>query len=383
MNLKKFIIIIIILLGCCSLFACQPPIEKFTVTYNVTEGGSIEGEFNQVIELGGNTTIVTAIPSVDYKFTKWSDGIETASRVDKNITSNINVTAEFEKISNIYQLNYNKATGNNLTESIIINKSSSDFYLPVPLKTYFTFDGWYLESDFTTRVSDNQGKLLLSEIINNKSNNLYAKWEVIEKITYKILMVYVTEIDTILVHDDKSSIKLNYKLTATEKQICELATYHYSNYLNDLFDGLVTFEIDIYFTTEVVESDCIKYLYYNNDFKFYFIFELNEIANIADNYSSVITTFSLGYYENPPGIGGIATNKYSCVGMESLIHWYGLGIKSFDTLMSMPFSDSEWRVFRYLYSEEFIHSIEVGLNDMYSLHGALEYNYRNRWINHF
>jgi len=49
------------------------------------------------VEEDSNGSTVTAVPDKGYHFIKWSDGVKTASRTDKNIKNNITVTAYFSK----------------------------------------------------------------------------------------------------------------------------------------------------------------------------------------------------------------------------------------------------------------------------------------------
>ena len=73
------------------------PDKKVTLTYTADDGGKIEGEAVQKITKGTDGTEVTAVPDEGYEFVKWSDGITTAKRTDKNVQENLNVTAEFKK----------------------------------------------------------------------------------------------------------------------------------------------------------------------------------------------------------------------------------------------------------------------------------------------
>lgn len=67
--------------------------------YLANEGGTVSGEANQTVEKGRNATEVVAVANTGYKFVKWSDGIETAERTDKNITADKTVTAIFERLN--------------------------------------------------------------------------------------------------------------------------------------------------------------------------------------------------------------------------------------------------------------------------------------------
>ncbi|NSW89292.1 MAG: InlB B-repeat-containing protein, partial [Firmicutes bacterium] len=71
-------------------------INEYTLTYTAGEHGSIEGSATQTVSHGSNGTAVTAVPDEGYHFVKWSDGLTTATRTDKDVTGNITVTAIFE-----------------------------------------------------------------------------------------------------------------------------------------------------------------------------------------------------------------------------------------------------------------------------------------------
>jgi hypothetical protein len=66
-----------------------------TLTYNAGAGGSITGTTPQTVASGANGSRVTAVPSTGYRFVQWSDGVITASRTDRYVTADLNVTAVF------------------------------------------------------------------------------------------------------------------------------------------------------------------------------------------------------------------------------------------------------------------------------------------------
>ena len=84
----------------------------FTLSYFAGEGGTIEGTTEQSVLAGDSGTAVTAVPNDGWYFVGWSDGVMTATRTDIEITSDINVTAEFDVIGNIVDF----AGGNGTTE---------------------------------------------------------------------------------------------------------------------------------------------------------------------------------------------------------------------------------------------------------------------------
>ncbi len=64
--------------------------------YNAGANGYLNGVSDQTIEFGTDTQEVTAMPRQGYAFSQWSDGVTTATRQDREVTSAIEVTAEYE-----------------------------------------------------------------------------------------------------------------------------------------------------------------------------------------------------------------------------------------------------------------------------------------------
>ena len=69
------------------------------VQYAVGEGGSLSGDLVQSIDYGSSGTAVTALPSPGYEFSRWSDGVLTATRIDTNVTYSKTVTAMFSSLT--------------------------------------------------------------------------------------------------------------------------------------------------------------------------------------------------------------------------------------------------------------------------------------------
>ena len=75
----------------------------------VGAGGSISSEISQQVMPGEMSAFpVTALPDYGYKFTGWSDGLTTAQRRDKNVISDLTVTANFAKAVNCDHVSLNK-----------------------------------------------------------------------------------------------------------------------------------------------------------------------------------------------------------------------------------------------------------------------------------
>ena len=75
----------------------------------VGAGGSISSEISQQVMPGEISAFpVTALPDYGYKFTGWSDGLTTAQRRDKNVISDLTVTANFAKAVNCDHVSLNE-----------------------------------------------------------------------------------------------------------------------------------------------------------------------------------------------------------------------------------------------------------------------------------
>ncbi len=89
-------------------------INTYTLSYQASGGhGTFSGNASQTVEHGANGTMITAVPATGYHFVNWSDGVETISRTDINITADITVTANFS--INQYTLRYTAGVHGSLT----------------------------------------------------------------------------------------------------------------------------------------------------------------------------------------------------------------------------------------------------------------------------
>ncbi len=71
------------------------PSIMYTITYSASEGGIIVGETYQTVYQGADGSTVEAVPDACHVFLEWSDGITNNPRTDRNVTSDIAVTAIF------------------------------------------------------------------------------------------------------------------------------------------------------------------------------------------------------------------------------------------------------------------------------------------------
>lgn len=93
-KLKIFVLVFAVALSLGLLAACAP--NEYTLKYAAGEGGGVTGETEQVVKEGEDGSTVTAVADFGYKFVKWSDGVTTAERTDRQVDGDVTVTAEFE-----------------------------------------------------------------------------------------------------------------------------------------------------------------------------------------------------------------------------------------------------------------------------------------------
>jgi hypothetical protein len=70
-------------------------VNRYPVTYTAGEHGAITGASSQMVDHGSDSSEVTAVADKGYHFTGWSDGVETARRVDREVAGDLAVSASF------------------------------------------------------------------------------------------------------------------------------------------------------------------------------------------------------------------------------------------------------------------------------------------------
>ncbi len=76
----------------------DPYANYIPVTYMVEEGGWIEGESDQLVEPGGSTTPVVAVPEDGWIFEGWDDGYANPERFETEVTTELYFVAVFVEI---------------------------------------------------------------------------------------------------------------------------------------------------------------------------------------------------------------------------------------------------------------------------------------------
>ncbi|MBI1319003.1 MAG: SUMF1/EgtB/PvdO family nonheme iron enzyme [Candidatus Hydrogenedens sp.] len=69
--------------------------QQFTLHYEAETGGTLTGNTDQIVAIGGDGTTVVAVPDSGYEFLGWSDGYTSAIRLDTNVTAALDVAAYF------------------------------------------------------------------------------------------------------------------------------------------------------------------------------------------------------------------------------------------------------------------------------------------------
>ncbi len=339
--------------------------DKFTLSYLTDGNGTIEGKTTQQVLMGLDATQVKAIANDGYEFVQWSDGVTTAERQDLCITESNTVTAEFKCVYATYKLDYKLGEAEtDITEFTFDYYDFETVEFPVPTREHFTFGGWYVGE---TQVTDTSGNMIIgNEILQSAEKEIYAKWTANENYTYKILMVYVTELDaTITSIKGKGDFDVYYKMSEFDIEICKTVTKQMSNYLNDMLDGLVTFEIDEYFTTVPVGSDSIRY---GNKVNSIYARDIPEISNLGidTNYQSIMTTFCMNDYDYEfRDCSGIAMKKYGCVYLESVYRGNLINNQPLEDILDINYY--KWNSTIEPFIHEFIHTIELQIS-AYSYH---------------
>lgn len=344
--------------------------RTFQVEYIAGEHGSIEGNLVQKGKFGDDTSIVTAVPDKGYNFIGWSDGNPEPTRKDQFI-ENKNITAIFETITKVYEYDYKFADSGCNEKSITLTYGEIDnIKFPVPKRTPGEFAGWYADEYLTQRVADENGNIVIgNELFFIDTNQLYAKWVTENTDSYKLLMIYVTELNAELMKSDRSGmIQVDYKMSDVERQICKMLTQKIDFELNDL--AVSNFIVDEYFTTiPLTEENISRGIDVDLDKITYSIdaYNIPEVKDKLDQYDTLLVSFSLNDYDHElhtfTGYGGY---QFATVFFDVCLSQLVANKEPFEVLLN-PLN-FHWRRLIIVYLHEFAHSIEMSVNDMPDYH---------------
>ncbi len=112
--------------------------------YLVDAHGILQGNTHQWVAEGEEGETVVAIPNnAKYRFKRWSDDVKNATRIDKNVSKKIEVTAEFEVIR--YKLLYSVSEGGELVAGELsqeVSAGENGTQISVKAKEGYLFIGW-------------------------------------------------------------------------------------------------------------------------------------------------------------------------------------------------------------------------------------------------
>lgn len=97
-------------------------------THGTLQGDGFSGESSKKFTVSDkqNQFTVTAVPNDGYEFVRWSDGVTTATRTDKNFTQNLSVTAIFRaKFTLSVTASHAKVTANGENVTFTVNFAGS------------------------------------------------------------------------------------------------------------------------------------------------------------------------------------------------------------------------------------------------------------------
>ena len=130
----------------------------------------------------------------------------------------------------------------------------------------------------------------------------YYSWTANETFKFKLLLVYVTEIHaelpTRFIAENRTK-QVDYVMTEEEIEIQRITTRKVREYLNDMLDGLVEFEVDEYFTTQPITTENFTHPDDGTERdSALFPESIPEVENIIGIYDSVLSSFSINDFNN-------------------------------------------------------------------------------------
>lgn len=145
---------------------------KYTVKYDAT-GGKTNSPSKQVVYQGVYGDLETPVRT-GYTFNGWFTAKTGGKKISKDTkvetTSNQTIFAQW--IANKYNIKYNANGGTVNSEGKAVTFGNTYGDLPIPERTGYTFEGWWLDSKGKGKVESNTTVDTLSD------HTLYAHWQV-------------------------------------------------------------------------------------------------------------------------------------------------------------------------------------------------------------
>jgi uncharacterized delta-60 repeat protein len=125
-------------------------INSYTVNYLSGANGSLTGNTAQVINHGGNATVVSAVANVGYVFDTWSDTSITSSKSVTNVVSNLSLTASFVADTDNDGVRDTLDICSNTTAGLLVGANGCPTVLGIVLASNNPANGGYTLSELTT-----------------------------------------------------------------------------------------------------------------------------------------------------------------------------------------------------------------------------------------
>lgn len=200
----------------------------------------------------------------------------------------------------------------------------------------------------------------------------YYSWTANETFKFKLLLVYVTEIHaelpTRFIAENRTK-QVDYVMTEEEIEIQRITTRKVREYLNDMLDGLVEFEVDEYFTTQPITTENFTHPDDGTERdSALFPESIPEVENIIGIYDSVLSSFSINDFNNElNNSSGMAKAQSGEIHFDhALLYPASLNKVSLKKLIENE-EHRIWDSYINTYIHELAHTIEMRVNS-YSYH---------------
>lgn len=305
-------------------------VKQCVITYVAGNGGYLyvgnSGEkhktYSCTVDFGTSLPFtVQAFPESGYTFSGWSDGYRTMSRNETNVCEDITLTAYFvkkavasPKVS--FSLNYRGGKSDEEICDISFDKNNfKQKKFPIPTKEHFTFKGWFIDDQ---KVANEKGNMLIGEqLLNFTDREIRAKWQANETFVHKTLLVYVTRVKAEVPNDDLSkNISVDYTMDEAQKAFCKFTTARVELLLEEALEGLVDFQIDEYYTKELMNESNLgmgRYAEHGKPGGYYHYIDCRKIPEIKDilgNYDTILSIHSFNDrepFQTTGLVGGVTT----------------------------------------------------------------------------
>ena len=299
-------------------------------------GGRIEGETEQNGDVSRVHTLgepVKAVPEEGYRFAGWSDRRMEAERQDEFDLCNKKFFAYFEPVVRTFALNYMGGSSEPLVPAVTLARERiGEAEFPVPGRAGYTFLGWYADREYQVRITTESGRYMHGyAAFTLETDTLYARWqrEGEKSNAHKILLVFVDEIQaTLKAWETKEMLDVHRRMNRFEYLRFGEIAVEMRGLLNEWFEGIVSFEVDAYYTTQPVREG------FNGTNSLY-ARDIKELQGMAHTYHSTVTAVGYGEYKKKLVSFSGAAQEEACViftekeGVLGFVHEFIHSVETF------------------------------------------------------